>query len=94
MKKSLKQQLEEALNQLEHKNQTIGDYYRRFTKAEDELKVLRSQHERYLQTDISTKQQTNKTLLEIIRWLVNPTTAKDPWNEIERQSKNVPPKYF
>lgn len=94
MKKPLKKQLEEALAQAEYQKQEANKYYSRASKAEEELKKINEEKIYTLQNDISAEQRHSKALFEIIRWMINPTNSKDPWNEIERQSKNVPPKYF
>lgn len=90
MKQSLRQQLEEALRELEHKRQTISDYYSRFTKAEEKLKEYERQNMVNTSRALDAEQKANKQLLEIIRWMINPNTAKDPWNELETRKNNLP----
>jgi hypothetical protein len=85
MKKSLTKKLEDALNTIEHKQATIDAYYDRFTKAERELERIREDRMMGLQRFSDAHEIEIKHLLEIIRWQIKPDTAKDPWNEIERQ---------
>ena len=84
MKKSLRKQLEEALESRDYYRDRENQGYSKLRKAEEELKELHREYDLHMRGEISAERQANKNLLEIIRWLANPTTAKDPFNEIER----------
>ena len=72
--------------------QRESDYYKgRFENVRDELTDAQSEAKRarnelaHLQgQERESLYSLNEKLLEIVRWLANPETAKDPWNSMAR----------
>ena len=93
MKESLKKQLEKALEDKNYYREQSSAAYSRAQKAEEELKKIRQADMLGLSQRVEREVDHNRILLEIIRWLANPTTATDPFNEAGRL-KNNPPRNF
>ena len=78
---TLKEQLIEA-------KKDRDDYRSRAYQAEDELKKNKEEDRYRLSVKYSDEREASKYFVEIIRWLVNPETAKDPFNQIEGKKVN------
>lgn len=86
MRKTIKQ-LE---NDLEHAKKSRDDYYTRWQKLEDEKKER--QRNEMFRLEEQTKQfiSLTETLREIIRWQINPETARTPFNPLFKEGdKNL-----
>jgi predicted patatin/cPLA2 family phospholipase len=80
MKKvSLTKQLKQLQNDLEHRDKSLSDAYRKIydLEHEQEKKMMTHRHTE----EISRFKNEAERLLEIIRWMVKPSTAEIPFDK-------------
>ena len=76
MKKTIKK-LEEELEEERNDARTVRN---RLYETERELNSIRNDRAINLERNFEREIDLSKNLLEIIRWMVNPETAKSPFN--------------
>jgi hypothetical protein len=91
MKKSLRQQLAEAIIEKNAVERRQDYYIHEATEAKEELKKLQGQRWQWSEQERTELAKLSTQQFEIIRWLVNPETAKDPFNEAKRHETNTRP---
>lgn len=84
MKKINKDKLEivklrNIISNLETDKEWYKNKLEKVTEERDDLKSYRDQHEGSVDIRISHLAEQNKSLLEIIRWQINPNTTKHPF---------------
>ena len=89
-KESLSEQLKQQQEETQRYYALFSEERIRNMKAQDELKLYRDAEMRARNERESIINVHHRELMEIIRWLANPETAKDPFNDMEWQKKNMP----
>ena len=99
-KPTLQEQLKAALESLEYwkkhyesENKSVIELTNKLWAANSELETLRREMKAHVSNNLIQETRKTEMLLEIIRWQVNPETAKDPFNNLERHKNNIPPGY-
>ncbi len=78
-KKSLRTQVKSLEHELEHKEQSLLDAYKKIRDLEHETSMKRA-HQEYTAEVHRYKSEVDR-LLEIIRWMVKPSTAETPFDK-------------
>jgi len=81
----MKKTIKELEIELEHAQKSRDDYYRNWQELE--RKKEKEERDKVFRLDEDIKQLTNlvDTLREIIRWQINPETAKYPFRDEKSQ---------
>lgn len=82
--------------QLEHREQSVRDEYQKRIKAEKERdeagNMIRAESiraDRAVADLFFERQKQEKMLVDIIRWLINPDAAADPFNEVSHAASRA-----
>lgn len=83
--RQLKKEIKQLNNRLEHKQQTIDDYYSKISDFEEKERERKSIYRVTQENNKEHEEETSKKLFEIIRWLINKDTANDPFNTLKER---------
>ena len=83
----MRKTIKELENQLEHAKKSRDDYYRNWQELEEKIK--KDDRNKMHSMEEQTKQfiSLTETLREIIRWQINPDTAKYPF-QLEKTQRD------
>lgn len=84
MRNTLRQQLEKALQDVDYQKGRYNEVYAKLSRYEEKEKDKMMG----LQRDYEDVKRENEKLLEIIRWHINPETAKYPFEAEKDQRIN------
>jgi hypothetical protein len=87
MKKSLTKQIEELKVELVRAETVASGYLGRARTAEEELEKKRRDEIMVMNNRYERERDKSEVLFEVVRWLINPDLAKDPFSEVARQEK-------
>lgn len=80
-----KKTIKELENKLEHAEKSRDTYYQKWQELEDKLKLETQKRMSNFEEENRRFNSLTETLREIIRWQINPETAKSPFMPTKEQ---------
>ena len=81
----MRKTIKELENDLEHAKKSRDDYYQNWKNLEAKYDKKFDERIGFLKDDVNRMNNTISTLREIIRWQINPETAKSPFMPTKEQ---------